>query len=337
MRELVLLAALTLGLTTSSSAQSELLLVPDLTLGEGDRAVGVVLDAAEDSRGRLYLADSGFKTILVFDENGRFIKEFAEPGEGPGTLMIPFVLAIDDQDRLHIAGSGGRVAMWDTDGNHLDEFRRSNPASIVRSIGVGPEGEVVLAAYSAFDHTIVDIYGPDHELELSIPSDGALHVPDNPSLSEYFGGGSIDVEPDGSILYTQQFPFLIQRYSPEGRLVRETTEGGAGWLPEPPEPDTNQATFRVTLPGSSIDVRRVGNFVLNNASRRIDESERETLLTLYDLDLDLVAKTVLPGLHSVVGVDRKNRVLIFTRSGDVPIVTRFEIGVGDRVEGTAPR
>jgi hypothetical protein len=151
-------------------------------------------------------------------------------------------------------------------------------------------------------------------------------------VRSFFGGGSVDVEPDGSILYTQQYPYLVQRFTSDGDLLDETDEGGAGWLPEPPKPRTDRETFSVRLPGSSIDIRRVGDHVLNTATRSIGDTRRETLLTLYDTELELVAKTVLEGLHSVVGVDRKNRVLIFDRDQeDVPIVTRYEIRVGDDV------
>jgi hypothetical protein len=89
----------------------------------------------------------------------------------------------------------------------------------------------------------------------------------------------------------------------------------------------------VQLPGASIDVRRVGDHVLNTAYRVVDKATRETLLTLYDADLNLVARAELDGLHSVVGVDAKNRVLIFNRDqGDVPVVTRYAI----RIETTEP-
>ena len=331
MRLLCIALVAILGTAEPCAAEADLHLVADLVLGH-DRPIGIVLEVVEDSRGRLYLADSGFTTIHVFSADGTFRRQISGPGEGPGMLMIPFVLAIDAGDRLVVAGAGGRVAIWDTDGNHVNEFRRRNPDGTVKSIAVSPAGDVVLATYDPFGNTVADVYRPDGEHLLSIP---ATHDPvhgDDPRVRPFFGGGSIDVEPDGSILYTQQYPYLVQRFSPHGDLLDETDEGGAGWLPEPPKPRTDRETFSVRLPGSSIDIRRVGDHVLNTATRSIGDTRRETLLTLYDTELELVAKTVLEGLHSVVGVDRQNRVLIFDRDQeDVPIVTRYEIRVGDDV------
>ena len=193
-----------------------------------------------------------------------------------------------------------------------------------------PAGDVVLAAYDPFGNTVADVYRPDGEHLISIPATRDPVHGDDPRVRPFFGGGSVDVEPDGSILYTQQYPYLVQRFSPHGDLLDENDEGGAGWLPAPPEPQTDRETFSVRLPGSSIDIRRVGDHVLNTATRSIGDTTRETLLTLYDAELELVAKTVLEGLHSVVGVDRKNQVLIFNRDqDDVPTVTRYELRIAD--------
>ena len=320
--------AITAGLLAASLTLGRLELVPDLTIGDReDAAIGVVLEVVEDSRGRLYCADSGFGTIQVFDAEGNFLEQLAEPGEGPGKLMIPFVMAIDGKDRLYIAGVGGRVAVWDTDGNHIGEYRRRNPSGTVRSIAVAPNGDVILAAYDAGSNTFADVYGADEQFRFSIrsPRDAIERENvDDPEAAQFFGGGSIDVEPDGSILYTQQFPFLIQRFSAEGELLGETTAGGSDWLPSPPAPERHQRTFSLQLPGRSIDIRRVGDHVLNTAIRHVDGA-RQTLLTLYDANLDLVATTELDGVHSVVGVDRQNRVLIFDRNGEVPMVTRARV------------
>ena len=110
--------------------------------------------------------------------------------------------------------------------------------------------------------------------------------------------------------------------------LAETDAGGAGWLPELDEPDTSKRVFTLRLQGSSIDIRRVGDHVLNTAVRNLEDRTSETLLTLYDTDLELVASTVLQGTQSVVGVDRQNRVLVFNDDqSDVPVVTRYTVHV----------
>ncbi len=336
MHEFLRTAALVAGLVSSCpvEADSTLELIPDLTIGDrGGQSIGLILEAVEDSGGHLYLADSGFGTIHVFDAEGRFLREISEPGEGPGMLMIAFTIAIDENDRLYIAGTGGRVAIWDTNGNHIDEYKRVNPGADAKSIRVSPNGDVVLAAYDGYANTIVDVHAPNESHKFSIAASYERADLEDAEVMQFFRGGELDVEADGSILYTQSYPFLVQRFSPNGDLLGETDAGGAGWLPEPPRPDTTRRTFSVQLPGASIDVRRVGDHVLNTAYRVVDKATRETLLTLYDADLNLVARAELDGLHSVVGVDAKNRVLIFNRDqGDVPVVTRYAI----RIETTEP-
>jgi len=144
----------------------------------------------------------------------------------------------------------------------------------------------------------------------------------------FLGGGSLDLLGDGRVAYTQQVPYRITLFSSVGEKLISTDAGGKDFLELPPEPDYTKKTFKMGMTGSSTGIVCLGNRLLNCAIRGIqDPSHHETLFTLYDDNLNLLARAVTEGFEIVVGSDTKRRVFIFTRDGDVPQVKRCRVEV----------
>lgn len=84
--------------------------------GEVELAIGAVLDGdpaylfdgvralARDPKGLIYVADSGSRTVRVFDHRGRHVVSFGGRGEGPGEFRVPLLcgLAFDPDGRLWV-------------------------------------------------------------------------------------------------------------------------------------------------------------------------------------------------------------------------------------------
>ena len=84
--------------------------------GEVELVIGSVLDGdpaylfdsvralARDAEGRIYVADSGSRTVRVFDYSGTHVYSFGGRGEGPGEFTIPRLcgLAFDPDGRLWV-------------------------------------------------------------------------------------------------------------------------------------------------------------------------------------------------------------------------------------------
>jgi len=99
---------------------------------------GRVQGLTGDSAGRLYVADALQGEVRVFDANGVALATLGEFGEGPGQLQLPAGLAVDPNNRLLVACSGGgAVELFG-----LDEF--SDPqvlgarVRLPRRVLVGP-------------------------------------------------------------------------------------------------------------------------------------------------------------------------------------------------------
>ncbi|MXW83202.1 MAG: 6-bladed beta-propeller [Rhodothermaceae bacterium] len=109
---LVSLLILVAGLRPEGSAEAMQTRVPELTLtevfriGDEDAADGLLLgrprDMAVDSRGRLYVADSGWDELLVFSDSGVQEGVIGRAGKGPGEFERVSAVHIDAQDSVYV-------------------------------------------------------------------------------------------------------------------------------------------------------------------------------------------------------------------------------------------
>lgn len=80
--------------------------------------------------GRLFLVDMVNTKILIFDKEGKFIKAFGTPGNGPGEMSEPAALATS-KDELYVWDWRRRVSIFDHDGNFKRFFKSSMRNSMV--------------------------------------------------------------------------------------------------------------------------------------------------------------------------------------------------------------
>jgi len=222
--------------------------------------------------------------------------------------MFPFTMTIDDHDHLYFAGVGSRVTVWNTNGDFLWEFCRKHPDGFVRSIRVGRDGRIYIGALDILSHTVIDVYDAKGQY---LSSFGHSYVTEKDAdwrTESFVGGGSLDLLGDGRIAYSQQVPYRITLFSPAGESLISTDAGGKDFLLLSPEPDYTKKTFKMGLSGSSVQLICLGDRLLNCAIRTTKvkncEKTQETLLTLYDDTLNLVARSVLEGYQIVEGSTR---------------------------------
>jgi len=65
-------------------------------------------DIAKDSRGFIYIADSGNSRIQKYDSKGRLLKSIGREGQGPGEFLQIAAIDIDSEDRLHVSDRKNR-------------------------------------------------------------------------------------------------------------------------------------------------------------------------------------------------------------------------------------
>lgn len=99
-------------------------------LGTAEKEFGWVANVALDGRGYIYVADSGERSVRVYDQQGTFQFEFAGPGETPGQLGLLSAMAINrSMGAVWVADNlakgenpGPKILVYDLDGQFLREL-----------------------------------------------------------------------------------------------------------------------------------------------------------------------------------------------------------------------
>jgi DNA-binding beta-propeller fold protein YncE len=80
---------------------------------------GWVTDAAEDSRGNLYVAEYGhWDRVQKFSPNGEFLMQWGGHGSEPGQFRRPQAIAIDERDQVWVADAcNHRIQVFDATGS----------------------------------------------------------------------------------------------------------------------------------------------------------------------------------------------------------------------------
>lgn len=83
----------------------------------GPRSIAIGPDNA------LYVTDTGNKRVLVFDSDGKPLRQIGSAGSGPANLNEPVGIAIDDAGVLYIADThNSRIATFDAEGRPLAQW-----------------------------------------------------------------------------------------------------------------------------------------------------------------------------------------------------------------------
>ncbi len=88
--------------------------------GSGDGQLNLPLGIAVDSKGDIYVADTGNNRIQVFSASGDYLSQFGKAGRGETEFASPQGLAIDAAGNIYVAdASNNRVVKYDSHGTYL--------------------------------------------------------------------------------------------------------------------------------------------------------------------------------------------------------------------------
>jgi len=78
---------------------------------------------AVDSRGTLYVVDTGNFRVQAFDRDGKYLRSIGGIGDAPGAFARPKGIAIDSEDHVYVVDAAFQnVQIFDTDGTLLYYF-----------------------------------------------------------------------------------------------------------------------------------------------------------------------------------------------------------------------
>ncbi len=88
--------------------------------GEFQGVAGVRISSVS---GNIYVADQYNNRVQVLDPNGNPLLAFGSAGSGPGQLLQPIGIEVDDKENVYVADSiNSRVQVFDKNGNFLTSF-----------------------------------------------------------------------------------------------------------------------------------------------------------------------------------------------------------------------
>ncbi len=115
--------------------------------GESHEVFSNVPGIAFDGDGNLYVVDRDEGRILVFANDGRFLRQIGRHGEGPGELRIPLSVAITSAGQVAVFDVANRaISVFDRDGTYRSLARPEPQYGMIQApVRAWPSGGLVMA------------------------------------------------------------------------------------------------------------------------------------------------------------------------------------------------
>lgn len=134
--------------------------------GESPTLFNAPADIVVAKNGDIFVADGHVGArVAKFTKDGKFIKSWGTKGNGPNQFMQPHSIALDSQGRVFVGdrgGNGGRVSIFDQDGNYITEYKQfGNPSGVAitadDTMYVTDQGKKIITVGSARDGKVIGI------------------------------------------------------------------------------------------------------------------------------------------------------------------------------------
>ena len=172
--------------------------------------------AVHARNGRIYVADSAWKKVLVFDTEKH---DFFVLGlEGPGVLAKPLGVTTDSQGRIYVTDTlQNRAVVYDRDGNFL--FAMGEAGRFDQPVGIAihePLKRIYIVDTRKHNVSVFDMEGRFlFDFGGRGTEDGKLNFPTN-----------ISIDKEGKVYIMDTFNFRVQIFDPDGKLLNKF--GGVG-------------------------------------------------------------------------------------------------------------
>ncbi|HOW03182.1 MAG: hypothetical protein KBH94_02185 [Caldisericia bacterium] len=177
---------------------------------------GLVLD----SKGNIYIGDSGESQIEVFDSGFKSIRNFGEIGTGNGKFQYLTAMCIDENDNIYTVDSyNAYIQIFSSDGKVIKKFGEKgeddNKLLNPSGIAILKSGDLVITDYASG----VKVFSKSGEFKQLFTDDSRIYNPTG-----------VTVDNDGYVYITitdYQSGSSILKYSPEGEFIVTAVSAGA--------------------------------------------------------------------------------------------------------------
>jgi DNA-binding beta-propeller fold protein YncE len=175
---------------------------------------------ATDSKGRIYVTDSGQQIVFVFDRERHKVDFLGSTMQVH--LRVPLGIAIDAKDRVWVADAVGQhVFAFDTDGNLLMALGKMDEMNNPTGVAVDDNRHRVYVTDSK-NHAVL-VY--DSETGLFITKFGERGT--DPGYFNY--PTNVALSTDGKIYVADTLNFRVQVFDPDYKYVDSIGQQGARW------------------------------------------------------------------------------------------------------------
>jgi tripartite motif-containing protein 71 len=194
--------------------------------GEGQLSWPQSLDTAPN--GDVYVADSDLDRVLVFDEDGDYVRQLGEGGTGPGQLSNPTEVDVDDEGRVWVAdAASNHVQAYTAAGDFIAEFG---------STGSGAE-QLALEAQSGLAVAMGRVWIADPGNDrlsrwLATSTSAFLHSSNFGSFGSADGElkapADVVTDSQGNLFVLDRGNSRIEKFGPDGQFLAKFGSAGSG-------------------------------------------------------------------------------------------------------------
>ena len=174
--------------------------------------------------GRLFVADTHYDRIVIFDRNGRELSRFGTRGEGRGQFMFPSDIAFDSKGRIYVSDFGNdRITQFSADGKVIHAWGTSGtgPGQFQRVAALLVDRSDRIWVADAANHRLC-IFDTDGKLLKMVGQHGS-------GRGELKYPYDLSLDADGRHVVVVEFGnHRIQRFTMDGRSVGTWGRVGRG-------------------------------------------------------------------------------------------------------------
>lgn len=188
--------------------------------GLGPIATGGIVDAACDSKNRVYALCRGNHPVMVFDPDGSFVSCWGE-----GHFRWPHGINIDSEDNLYLTDSqmhtidkftpSGELLMTLGTRNWAAVTMRGEPFNMPTNLVVAPDGNMFVA--DGYGNRRVHKFSPDGELVTSWGEPGS-------GPGQFILPHFVDVDGHGTVYVCDRENSRVQVFSNDGEYITEWSD-----------------------------------------------------------------------------------------------------------------
>jgi hypothetical protein len=174
-------------------------------------------DLTCDSRGNIYVTDSGNHRIRKFSPDGELMASFGRKGQGPGVFQMMGGIAVDKDDQMYVPDrSTNYLKVLSAHGNEIKNFPT---LKITGEIALLSTGEYVLSKGLFFSSVatlgLIQIVDQNGTL---FSTAGQQDLYDDWDHYRYFNRTSFAIDRDDNLYLAYATRNKIEKYSPVGTL-----------------------------------------------------------------------------------------------------------------------